>query len=222
MKKRILLVFLAAAMVLPMAACSPAGTQNSSSQQESSAASSTREDSSVGKPTEAARENPTEKKGLSAEKEGDDIKITIPAVLFNGNATSELTDEQKNNGFTSAKINDDGSVTYTMKQSSYEPFIKEYKKAMAQAIEQMISMGTYKSLKSVEYTDDFGKITIKADKKAYESNQLDSYAGAAAGLLGAMYQAFDVDIETPSCTVSIVDQESGKELDTATYPEAIE
>lgn len=216
------MVLSAAAIIFPMAACSPAGTQDGSSAPAGSVAASSGESSFSGKAVEAVSEEPSGEKGISAQKEKGEVEITVPAVLFSGNAASKLTDEQKKNSLPAAKINEDGSVTYTIKRSSYEPFIKEFKKTTAQAMDQVGSAGTYRSVKNIEYNDDFSRITITVDKKEYESNKFDAAAGATVGILGAMYQAFDADTKTPSCTVFIIDQESGKELDSATYPKDVE
>lgn len=147
-----------------------------------------------------------------------DVEITIPASLFSKEdpATDELTQEQKDLGFKSAKLNEDGSVTYKMSKKAYKEYLETMK---TQTQENLNSLSEdYNSIKSVECNDDFSEITIKVEKSAYEQG-MDFLAIPVAGIAGNMYQAIaGYDEEKMSSTVKIVDQDTGEELNSGTYP----
>ncbi len=161
--------------------------------------------------------NETSKKGVKAQKNNNDtVLIDIPASLIGKNATDKLTDEQKSNGFKKAVVNKDGSVTYTIDSQKYDTFLKKYQKTVAESLDKIKTDGNYKSVKSVEYNDNFSEITLIVNKNKFE-NGMDSIAIMQAGISAAMYQAFDINSKTKT-TINVKDQKTGKVFKTEKYP----
>lgn len=161
----------------------------------------------------------TTKKSLKAQKNNNDtVSIDIPASLIGKNATDKLTDEQKNNGFKKAVVNKDGSVTYTMDSQKYVTFLKEYQNTVAESLDKIKTDGNYKSIKKVDYNDNFSEITLTVDKAKFE-NGMDSVAIMQAGISAAMYQAFDINSNSKSkTTINVKDSKTGKVFKTEKYP----
>lgn len=146
------------------------------------------------------------------------VDIVIPAVCFSEAkpATAELTQEQKDMGFKSAKVNEDGSVTYTVSKKLY----KTIKEETAKSTEEQLSVipDIAPSVKSVEYNEDFSEIILKVDKAAYE-NTLDSLSVFQAGMLETVYQAYTgISADKMKTVVKVIDEATGEVISAAEYP----
>lgn len=143
------------------------------------------------------------------------VDITVPASMFTEEnpASAELTQEQKDKGFKSAVINEDGSVTYTMSKKAF----KAYKSELLQSTQEQLNAlpNDYTSIKTVEANDDLSQITLKVNKQEYE-NSMDYFCIYQAGVLCNICQAYTG--ETIQTVIDVVDQNSGETLNTATYP----
>lgn len=151
------------------------------------------------------------------------VEITLPKEFIDLGGEEfdyTLTQEQKDNGFTDIKKNDDGSATYTMKKSDYKKYIAELKQTTKDSFDKMLADGTYTTIEKIEYTDDFEKITIIANKEDFE-NSLDSFCILSCGLTSYMYQVFDVDA-SGKCTVEVKDSATGEVFQTTVYPDALQ
>ena len=194
--KKALSVFLIGIMVISFAACS---------KQPETKPEST---------TEATTQTTTE---LVSES-GADVEITVPSSFFNEDdpATDELTEDQKSKGFKKAKINDDGSVTYTISEEAYKELKKTMKTDVADGLNELTE--DYPQIRKVEFNDDFSDIKLYVVKKEYE----DSMAVMAvyqAGLLGQTYQAYTgTAIKDLSVDVNVIDNASGEQFEEAHYP----
>ena len=162
-----------------------------------------------------------EDKGIGADENLLTVDITIPAELLGEDATGELTEEQKSQGFKSAKLNEDGSMTLTISKANYKDFMKEYRKSIAEGLDSISTSGDYPSIKKLEYNDDFSKVTMTVDKASYEGS-FDGFANLAIGMSGMIYQAFDVDIDQPRVEIDIKDEATGEIFDNVVYPDDIE
>lgn len=151
------------------------------------------------------------------------VELTISKdmlTLFGEEFDYTLTQEQKDNGFIDIKKNEDGSATYTIKKKDYEKFIEELRAEAKNGIDELTADGTFTSIKKIEYTDDFEKITITANKEQFE-NGLDSLCIMSCGLTSCMYQMFDVD-SSGKCTVEVKDVATGEIFKTTVYPDAMQ
>lgn len=87
------------------------------------------------------------REGVNVQENGDkEVEISIPLSLMEKGATSELTQEEKDNGFLTKNVTGD-YVKYTIKKSKYESFMKDYKKTVEESLNEMVTSGTYKSVK---------------------------------------------------------------------------
>lgn len=143
------------------------------------------------------------------------VDINVPASWFDEEnpATDVLTQEQKDNGFKSAKVNDDGSVTYTIGKSDFNKYKEELKSS---TVDTLKSISTeYPCIKSVEFTDNFSEITLKVNKSEYE-NGLNSLSIPVAGFSANMYQTYTN--EPVKSEIKVVDMDTNETIEEATYP----
>lgn len=146
------------------------------------------------------------------------VDVNIPASFFDEEdpATAELTEEQKADGYKSAKVNDDGSVTYTIKKSSWKKILADYKEELIKSLNDIAASDDYPSIKKVTFNDDFTKIVLDVDKDQYE-NSFDSFANLTIYISVAYYQIFSQ--KEAACSIAARDISSGKTFSVANYPD---
>lgn len=193
--KKILAIAIACAMMLSFAACTASNNDNETT------------DTSVSS-TEPSKADIVDENLLT-------VDITIPASMFDEEnpASEELSQEQIDNGFKSAKLNDDGSVTYTMSKSSFKTYKKELNEQTADTLSKLNT--DYPCIDSVEFNDNFSEIKINVTKSEYE-NGMNFFCITVAGFSANIYQAYTN--ETVISNISVIDKDTGDVLDSATYP----
>ena len=175
--------------------------------------------SGVNKSSEKIDDTPIEGNSKQVEVEKKwlgDVTITIPNGIFTMAVGDELTEEQKTMGFTKMEKLADGSIRYTIKKSKYNIFLKEYKQGMISSLEFLYTSGSYASVKNIKCNDNLSEITIIADKTEFE-NGTDNLFVNQCGLLGQMYQIYDVDAPQ-KVVVQVKDAATGKILKTEKFP----
>lgn len=163
----------------------------------------------------------TTENGIKANKKlFGDVEITIPesfVALMGEEAGTELTAEQKENGFIKAEKQTDGSIKYTIKRSKYKDYLEELRKSTALGFDEMTKDSTLTSIKDITYNNDFSKITITADKEQFESG-FGSSAILGCALASQLYQSFDVDAPQ-KVVIEVKDTATNEIFKTETYPQ---
>ena len=156
--------------------------------------------------------------GIEVDKSLSDVTLTFPASLV-GDEDMELDDEMRASGVKSVAKNADGSVTMVIAHAGYATILADMAAEVENGLNEMVSDGSYTSLKTVKYNGDFSEITFTVDGAAYESSFVDGMAGWGAGMLGALYQTFagvaEADI---AVTVTMVDETTGDVVASSVYP----
>lgn len=164
-------------------------------------------------------EESTAAKGIETDEKLLSVEITLPASLFEGQDmasfdTAAYVEEQ---GFLSAKVNEDGSLTVTMTKSKHNELLDEMATSLDTSFAEFANSEDTPYIKEITHNDDFTAVTMKVDKAAYE-NAFD-LTPLAIGISVAMYQAFT---ETEyHVEISIVDVATGDTINTITYPDAL-
>ncbi len=147
------------------------------------------------------------------------VDITLPASMFEGQDMSTFdadayADEQ---GFISAKVNEDGSITVTMTKSKHKELLNEMASSMDANFAEFANGEDTPYIKEITHNNDFTAVTMKVDKAAYE-NAFD-FTPLAIGMSVAMYQAFT---ETEyHVEITVVDVATGETINSITYPDAM-
>lgn len=190
--KKVLAVLLAAIMILTFAACS------------SQKQNDTTDNSSTG----SSKSDVVDENLLT-------VDITVPASMFDEEnpASAELSEEQKEQGFKSAKLNDDGSVTYSMSKSSFKKFKETSRQAVIETLDSLHS--DFPCVVSTDFNDDFSEIKIYVNKSEYE-NGMNFLMLLQVGFAANIYQTYTN--ETVLSNVYVIDKDTNETLNTATYP----
>ncbi len=166
--------------------------------------------------TAGSTEGTTEAQGIEVDENLLTVDITLPASMFEGEDMSTFdadtyADEQ---GFVSAKVNEDGSVTVTMAKAKYNALLKEMADSLDTAFAEFVNSEDTPYIKEITHNDDFTEVTMKVDRAAYE-NAFD-FTTFAIGLSVSVYQVFT---ETEShVDIMLVDADTGETFDTVSYP----
>lgn len=144
------------------------------------------------------------------------VEITVPASMFDedNQQSNELSEEQKEQGFKSAQVNEDGSVTYTMSKAAF----KDYKENLKATVEDTFNnLGSeYSFIQKVDYDNNFSVVKLYVDEATY-SQGFNFMCVMAVGYSANMYQAYTN--EEISCTVEVYNNANGELIESATYPQ---
>lgn len=156
---------------------------------------------------------------LKVEKNILTYTITVPKDMLGGATKADLEKSAKKNGYTSATLNKDGSVTYVMPASIHDKAMTEMKQSTDKAIAGYVkdSDGV---ITSISHGSDMKTFEINVVKEKYEGSLTTAFTGMGLAISGTFYQIFD-GAKSDQTTVDIVykDNKSGKILDTQHYPQ---
>ena len=146
------------------------------------------------------------------------VEITLPASMFEGEDMSDFdtVEYAKENGFISATLNADGSITITMSKAKHNELLVEMSKSLEDTFSGYVDAADTPYIKEITHNGDFSSIVIKVNKEAYE--HAFDFTAFAVGISAMYYQAF-LDMEY-HVEVSIVDVDTGDTISTTNYPDA--
>lgn len=213
MFKKITSIILALTLILSFAGCAQSNTESTDDPSSSSSQATSTPETKATEGTEADYNVDTDEKFLT-------VDITLPASFFEGEdmATFDTEAYVKENGFNSAKLNEDGSMTVTMTKSKHRELLKEISTSLDENFAELIEGEDTPYIKDITHNEDFTVVTMKVDRAAYE-NAFDMTPFVIAMSAG-MYQMF-LEMET-HVEISIVDVATGETIKTTTYPDALE
>lgn len=157
--------------------------------------------------------------GIQTDEKLLTVEITLPASLFKSQdmSTFDANAYATEQGFSSAKLNDDGSVTVVMSKAKHKELLKEMATSLDTSFSEFVNGESTPYIKEISHNDDFTTVTMKVDRAAYE-NAFD-FTPLAIALSVSMYQAFT---ETEyRVEISIVDVATGNTIKTVVYPDAL-
>ena len=143
-------------------------------------------------------------------------EITLHADLFSGEDmeafdTDAYVEEQ---GFISAKVNDDGSVTVTMTNKRYNEVLAETASSIETAFSELVEAEDTPYIKGFSHNDDFTEVTMKVDKAAYEK-AFDLTPLVVSILVVYYHSLAEIDFHV---TVTVMDNDTGEVINTSSYP----
>ena len=145
------------------------------------------------------------------------VTFTLPKMGDEPPET-ELTDEEKEAGFISVVINDDGSSTYTMKKSAWEDYLEEFRTTGLDNILNTSENG-YESIYSYEINKDLDVATLYVDYDKYNSGA-DGFVMINVHLVMTLIQYINgATDETVSYTINIADYQTKEIKDTISMPQ---
>ncbi len=148
------------------------------------------------------------------------VEITFPAVLFTNvdMSTFDANSYAKDNGFLSAVVNSDGSVTVTVSKDQYEEILRETAESLDTTFSELIEAEDTPYIKDVTHSDDFRTVEMKVVRADYESTF--DLTPFVIGISVMTYQSL-LGID-PHVEISVVDADTGDTINSAVYPDAFE
>lgn len=152
------------------------------------------------------------------------VEINVPLALLELDKEPfdyKLTEEDKENGFTNIKKNSDGSATYTIKKKEYKEYLTELKKLTQESLNKISDDNSQTSINKIEYTDNFEKITIYANKENFENSLINSINILGCGLSAYVYQIYNLNSQG-NCELVVKDTATGEIFETHKYPDSLD
>lgn len=216
MKKRRYSVIIALVLIfsLCLSACGGGGsaTEKADSNTPSTASST----------TTVSDKPKSEGSGIQVDEKLLTVDVTLPASFFEGKTEDDIREAAENAGYKSYKLNDDGSVTYTMTKAKRDEMLNDYKESIDSTIEGMISgENQVESFTKIEYNNEVSEFDIYVD--AQKHSMWDNFYVIIFYTMGSFYQNFaganpdDVDV-----IVNFVDKDTLEVLETSSYRSYLE
>ncbi len=101
------------------------------------------------------------------------VTMTVPADMVGTETTQASLDAEAGENYTSAKLNDDGSVTYKMTKKQHKAMMDEFTKAIEEGLQEMVDSPDYA----------FTKITHNADYTSFDAYLSTNEVGMTEGFM---------------------------------------
>ena len=142
---------------------------------------------------------------IEVEKEVFDVELTIPADYMEGITQEDLDVTQKEKGYMSATLNDDGSVTYVISKSQHKAMMAEVAESIEQSMNELLLDENY-SFTSIEANDNYTDFTVAMSSS--ELNITESLSVLLFYIYGGMYSEFSGE-KIDNVHVAFVNAETG-------------
>ena len=209
------LLIATALLTAALTACSGnTGTAGSSAanaeQQEAAVSNATVETQNAGQASTTEEDS-----GIDVDKGLLNVEITIPAESaeyygFSFESQEEADAYAKEQGFKSATLGDDGSVTIVMSKSQHKKTMEELNKTIDEALQEMIGSEDYPNITAVEHNDNYTEIKVTTESEELSLNE--SFSTLAFYIYGGMYNAFN-GTPVDNIHIDFINEASGEVID---------
>jgi outer membrane murein-binding lipoprotein Lpp len=142
------------------------------------------------------------------------VDITFPESLVNMGeqkmTQAKVDAAVKESGYLAGKLNEDGSVTYTMTKLKQQELLSSARKSFDEAIQAAIDENP--TVKSITRSDDFSEIKIEVSKQ----DMTNGFLGLSFAFTAYFYQVLDG--KEYATEVVYIDASTGEELSRTSYP----
>lgn len=219
--KRILALILTLCMTAALfAGCAGNGASSSATDPKNTDRTTVQGDSATKPQQETTPATTTAPTEAESKDDTSPVEITFPAALFANvdMSTFDADSYAKDNGFLSAAVNSDGSVTVTVSKDQYEEILQETAKSLDETFSKLIEAEDTPYIKDITHSDDFRTVEVNVIRADYESTF--DLTPFVIGISVMTYQAF-LGID-PHVEISIVDVDTGDTIHSTVYPDALE
>lgn len=115
------------------------------------------------------------------------VSITMPKDFVGEDITQEALDEKAGERYVSARLNEDGSVTYKLTKKQHKDMMGEIVAGIDESLQGMVD-GTDYSFTEIKHNDDYTVFDVTAGGD--ELGLTDSFATLAFYMYGGMYGIF--------------------------------
>ena len=118
----------------------------------------------------------------------NDVTLTIPKDYMGETTQEELDQAVRENGYRSATLNDDGSVTYVITKAQHEEMLSGVRASIDRSLAEMTESSSYPNITNIAANDDYTVFTITT--KNEKPDMAESFAVIGLYMYGAMYGVF--------------------------------
>lgn len=200
MKNRTIALTLALLLVLSLAGCGSSEPQTSATTQAATDSTTSTETTTGFEDLEAIGE-------LEVDQNLFTVEITVPADFLGEGITQESLDaDVAASNYISAKLNDDGSVTYVMTKAVHDEMMVGVRDNIQQALDEMVGSEEFPSFTKVESNDDFTQFTVETTST--ELGLVESFSVLGFYMFGGMYHAFN-GTQVDDIAVTFINADTG-------------
>lgn len=129
----------------------------------------------VDKSDEKVKEEKEDKADKASEVKSETFEIVLPRGLFSEGTKveEEISNAKANKVVTDGKLNEDGSVTYTVTKDQQTSLLENIKSAMNGMFAAIIKDDS-NSIKKIEVSDDMSEFKLFVDEAQFDEKELDS------------------------------------------------
>ncbi len=139
------------------------------------------------------------------------VEITVPAQYESITTQEEADDIAEKNGYDSAVLNEDGSLTIVMSHSVHKELMNQFVKVAAGGMKELIGSTQYPNITAVTVDDaEYSHFTITTESESISEDE--NYSGLELIMYGTLYHIYsgnDVD----NIHVDYVNAASGEVID---------
>jgi len=154
---------------------------------------------------------------IDVDKNLFDVTITVPKDFIGETTQEELDAKAKENGFKSATLNSDGSVTYVMTKAQHKEMLDGISNSINDALAELVGSDNTPNITDIKANDDFTSFTITT--KNEEPDLAESFTVLSLYMYGGMYSIFSGN-EVDNIHVDFVNAASGEIISSADSKDA--
>jgi hypothetical protein len=196
--KKIVSLALAVSIAVNLCACGSGTSGSTSSEQSATSAEAKAEETST---AESSSQSETLSEDEQMQADMDElsaigevsvenglltVSLTVPADLA-GEVTQESLDQGAGDTYISAKLNEDGSVTYKMTKSQHAKMLDAMVESMDNSIQELVDSDDY-TFTSIKHNEDFTQFDITLS--ATEIGFAEAFSTIAFYMYGGIYGIF--------------------------------
>lgn len=141
-----------------------------------------------------------------------DVTLTVPKDYVEGITQEELDASADEKGFKSAKLNDDGSVTYIMTKAQHKKMMDGVKEGIDKSLSEMSGSEEYPSIVKIEANDNYTKYKVYIS--AGEVGLSESLATMGLYIFSGTYHVFN-GTEPDNVNIQFINEATGKVIEEA-------
>lgn len=137
---------------------------------------------------------------------GGTVEITIPSDYIGEDVTQEKLDAkvEQADGFKSATLNADGSVTYVMTETCHEKLMQDMAQQLDSTLADMVGSEDYPNVTAIDASADYTKFTVTLSSDSV--NLQESLMTLVFYMSGGLYHYFSTGEPVDNINVRFVDQ----------------
>lgn len=205
--RKFLSAMLILSMITALVACGNTDNKTTGQSDSTSAKSDMSSEPSVAESSDNEKQQ-----GFEVDEGLFSVTITVPADFVGETTQEELEKEAKENGYKSATLNEDGSLTYVMTKKQHDEMMQEIRNTIYESLDGMAGSEDYPSIVSVEVNDDFSQYKVVTTNTEISFEEAFSVFGFY--MYSGLYYAFDGG-ELDNVNVQFVNEASGEVIDEA-------